>query len=110
MAYLQSSNKSFAVYRNFLYLCSRVLVQKQVELDDIEKQLKEQDSVDDKSDLKERRDRLRSAKYSRKTQTTGSDVAQDAAQPELIQVTYEKLKEYSEHSILRLIWFPNANV
>jgi len=96
LGYLQSSNQSFAIYRVFRYLSARVLVHKEGEMNDLEKQLAEQDSADEKSDLTERKNRLRSVKYSMGTQTIDPGRVRDSANPELIQVVYEKLKEYCE--------------
>lgn len=66
----------------------------------LEKQLSDQDSADEKSDLEELNDRLRSIKCTAGTGTAHLGIAQDTTQPELMQVIYEKLKEYCEHSML----------
>ena len=99
LAYLQSSNKSFAIYRTFRYLCARVLLHKQVELNDLEKQLTEQDDADRKSDLEERRDRVAGRNYATETRNAHFGPKEEVTQPELIQVIFEKLKAYGEHSM-----------
>ena len=100
LAYLQSSNGSFSVLRKFQYLSTRILLQKEVEINELEKLLMEQDIADEKSDLEERQSRLRTAKYFKRTPTKDPGGVDNMAQPELTQVICENLKEYSEYPAL----------
>lgn len=82
-------------------------MQAEVEIDDIENQLDARDIADEKSDQKERKDRLRCASHIAGTQTTRDNIAQDNSQHDLAHNLYLKLKRYRE---LSLVWsFPLAD-
>ncbi|KAH8597948.1 hypothetical protein B0O99DRAFT_684648 [Bisporella sp. PMI_857] len=85
LASFQSSNEAFGIFRMFKYPCIRILLQLEVEINNLEEELLKQDKLDPTSELKERRNRVRSTTYG---------VALDSTEPNLLRELHLKLKEY----------------
>ncbi|KAH8587648.1 hypothetical protein B0O99DRAFT_694312 [Bisporella sp. PMI_857] len=85
LASFQSSNEAFGIFRMFKYPCIRILLQLEVEINNLEEELLKQDKSDPTSELKGKRNRVRSTIYG---------VAMDGTEPSLLRELHLKLKEY----------------
>ncbi|KAH8587199.1 hypothetical protein B0O99DRAFT_678273 [Bisporella sp. PMI_857] len=89
LAGFQSSNNAFGIIRMFQYLCTRTLLQQQVELNNLEQELLKQDKLDSTSESKERRNRVRSTTY-----------GEESTEPNILGELQPKLKAYYDLIVL----------